>query len=386
VDRRLPEVIVAVLLLPFLVLAQRAQNEGGFELGSVWIRPVTEVLGVYDDRVSINESSGDTDGDLYTELAAALYLENKPAQYDFSADASYGCRFYLDYADLLDNDFYKAGVAVVSDERPLKLGLSSYLKKTLDYDTVYEASGAGPGAILTRDTSTRYTTKASIAYEKNLTDKTSIVPGYDVWHYFQDFENEKDAEWQVHRASLQMGYGFTEKTKIFLTGDYGLQTNDDEDGTIGSVTVGAEGRFSDKTRWLVHIGIAAADYERSGTDQSVVGLLRANWEPTEKLSVYMYGSSNFQPSYSDSDARRVYRLGYGTTWRVVSRWSVMAQVLHDHQEELGGSGGVGIKNFISAKTEYGLTRRLSVGASIKYIMDKEESDQTIAALSATYRY
>lgn len=387
-ERGLPGVVVAVLLLPPLVLAQHARNEAGFGLGPVRIHPVAEALGAYDDRVSINESSGDTDGDFYSELAAALYLKNNPARYGFSANAGYGYRFYREYTEL-DNDFYKAGIAVVSDsdDRPLKLGLSSYLKKTLDYDTVYESSsGQEPGAILTGDPSTRYTTSANIAYEKNLTDKTSIAPGYDVWHYFQDFEKEDDAEWMVHRASLRMGYGFTEKTKIFLTGYYSLQANDEEDGTVGAVTVGAEGRLSDKTSWLAHIGVAAADYELSGADQGVVGRLRANWETTEKLSAYIYGASNFQPRYGGGAARRVYRLGYGATWRVVSRWAIRGRVLHDYQEELGGSGGGKVKSFISANTEYSLTQRFALGARVRYTMDEAESDQTIVALSATYRY
>lgn len=380
-------VIVAALLLPSLLLAQRARNEEGFELGSIRLRPVAEVLGAYDDRVFI-QNNDDAEGDLYTELAAALYLENNPARYDFSADLGYGYRFYREYTEL-DNDFYKAGLAVASDDRPLKLGLSSYLKKTLDYDTLYEtSSGQGPSAILTGDPSTRYTTEANIAYEKNLSDRTSITPGYDVWHYYQDFVDSEDAEWLVHRASLQMGYGYTEKTRMFLTGYYSLQTNEDEDGNIGAVTVGAEGRMSDKTSWLAQIGIAAVEYELSGADQGVVGLLRAGWNTTEKVSAYIYGSSNFQPGYNGGAARRVYRLGYGGAWRIVTRWNIQFQALHDYQEELGGAVGSGgdVKNFIAIKTEYDLTDRMALGAGIRYIMDEEESDQTIAALSATYRY
>ena len=384
-ERSLQGLIVAALLFPSLLLAQRMRDEEGFELGPVRIRPVAEVLGAYDNRVVI-AGNGDADGDLYSELAAALYLENNPARYDFSANAGYGYRFYREYTELED-DFYKAGLAVASDDRPLKLGLSSYLKKTLDYDTLYEtSSGQEPGAILTGDPSIRYTTEANIAYEKNLTDRMSIAPGYNAWYYFQDFEDKDDAEWMTHRVNLQLGYDYTEKTKMFLTGYYSLQTNDDEDGNIGAVTVGAEGRMSDKSSWLAHIGVAAADYELSGFDQGVVGLLRARWDTTEKLSAYIYGSSNFQPGYNGGAARQVYRLGYGATWRVVSRWAILAQVLHDYQEQLGNTGGGDVKNFISVKTGYDLMQRFAVGASIRYIMDEEESDQMIAALSATYRY
>lgn len=388
--RGISGLIVAVLLCPPILLAQRNRSEEGFELGSVRIRPVAEVLGAYDNRVSYNSNNGDTEGDLYSELAAAIYLENNPALLDFSANAGYGYRFYREFTEL-DSDFYKAGLSLDldSDSRPLKLGVSSYLKKTLDYDTVYDApSGEAPGAILTGSPSTRYTTRANIAYEKSLTDKTSIAPRYDIWHYFQDFEGKDDAEWVEQRASLQLGYGYTEQTRLFLTGYYSLQVNDEEDGTIGGALVGAEGRVTDKTSWEAHIGVAAANYELSGADQGVVGLLRSNWSITEKLSAYIYGRSDFQPGYDGGAAQRVYRLGFGGSWRIVSRWSILAQVLSDYREDIGGTGGQNddIRNFLTLRTEYDLTRRFVIGASIRYIVDEEPVDRTVAALSVIYRY
>ena len=173
------------------LLAQRDRSEEGFELGSFRIRPVAEVLGAYKNRVSVTDT-GDIKGDLFAEAAASVFLKNNPAQYDLSADAAYGYRFYQEYREL-NSDFYQARAALSSDSRPLKLGISSLLKKTLDYDTVYEPStGEGPAAILTGRPSTRTTTRADVAYEKRLTDRTSISPGYDIWHYFQNFETHSN--------------------------------------------------------------------------------------------------------------------------------------------------------------------------------------------------
>jgi hypothetical protein len=377
-------ILLMLLLLPLTLSAQRNRAEEGFELGIFRLRPVAEASVSYDDRVVI--TGNDADGDLYSEAEAALYMENTPAQYDLSADAGYGYRFYNEYNGL-DNDFYQAGVAVSSEANPLKLGFSSYLKKTLDYDTLYgDQAGDIPGAILTRDPSTRYTALANIAYERNLTGKTSIEPGYDYWYYFQDFTDREDAEWQVHRASLRAGYAYTEKTRIFLTGYYSLQVNEEEDGTIGAATLGAQGSFSDKTTWLAHIGVAAADYELSGTDEGVVGLLRLNWDITEKAATYIYGSSNFQPGYSGGDARRVQRLAYGASWRIVSRWSARFQVLHDYQEELNATDDGEFKNFLSVRTDYDLTNRLAMNAGVRYTRDDEVTDQTVVSLGIGYRY
>ncbi|MEN7973465.1 MAG: hypothetical protein ABFR47_06485 [Verrucomicrobiota bacterium] len=384
--RGLPAVMAVALLLPSLVQAQRMRDEEGVVWGSFRIRPVAEALGAYDNRVLVDELSGDAEGDLYAELTGALYFENLPAQYDFSAYTAYGYRFYRDYIGL-DDDFYKAGVAVASSQNPLKLGVSAFLKKTLDYDTMYEvSSGQEPGAILTGNPSTRYTATANVAYERNLAGKTSIEPGYEARYYFQDFQDEDDAEWVEHRAGLRIGYDYSEKTRLFLTGYYLFQTAENEEGSIGAATLGAEGRFSGKTSWRAHVGIAAADYEHSGTDQGLVGLLRGNWEITEKLSAYIYGSSNYQPGYGGSNAREVQRLGYGANWRIVSRWRIMVQVLHDYREELDRPGGGEVGNFISAETGYDLTKRFTVGGRVRYAMDEEEHDQAVVALSAVYRY
>jgi outer membrane receptor for monomeric catechols len=66
----------------------------------------------------------------------------------------------------------------------------------------------------------------------------------------------------------------------------------------------------------------------------------------------------------------------------------MGQVLHDYQDELGGTGSLydDVKNFISVGTEYGLTQRIVLGAGVRYVMDEQESDQATVALNAAYRY
>lgn len=376
-----------LLLVPSLSPAQLTQDEEGFELGSIRIVPVTELLGAYDNRVLI-AGDGDAEGDFYSEIAALLYFENNPARFDFSADVGYGYRFYREYTDL-DNDFYDAGAALAYDNGPVTAGLSSYLKKTLDYDTRYDASsGTEPGAILTGNPSTRYTVMAYAAYEKEVTDRATIEPRYDVWHYFQDFEGEGDAEWQEHQVSLRLGYDYTGKTTIFLTGYYNRQTNDDEDGAIGAMTVGAEGSFSDKLYWLAEVGYAAADYELSGADQGMVGAVRARWVLTEKVSAYIYGRSDFQPGYGGGGANRIYRLGYGATWRFSARWETGAEILHDYLGGIGDATGSDdeVRNFITTWAEYDLTRRLAIRASVRYIMDEEVTDQMIAALNAIYRF
>ncbi len=371
-----------------LLPAQELNSEKGFELGIFRIRPEASVLGAYDDRVTIDPSGSDADGDTYGEVAAGLHLDNTDARFDVSGQALLGYRFYNEYTGL-DNSFYDFGAAVASAQNPLKLGLSAYLKKTLNYDTTV---GEGDlAATLTRNPSTRFSARGNVAYEKRVSDKTTITPGYDLWYYLQNFDEpgRPDDEWMEHRGGLELGYDYSKKTVFTLSGYYSLQLTEEEDGHIGTVVVGARSRVTEKTQWIAQIGVATADYELSGTGESVVSRVRATWQATEKVFVYVFGGNSFQPRSGGGGAQLVYRLGYGVNWRVVSRWSLGAQILHDYEESLTnpvGGGSDEVRHFFSAETSYNLTRQFTLSLTGRYVNDEFEVDQAVVSLGIGYRY
>lgn len=382
--------LVGLLFFPLALLGQQIGEEQGFELGIFHIRPGINALGAYDNRVV--ESGGDAKGDFYSELGASVAVENTEARYGISGNASYGCRNYDEYTALND-DFYAVGASISSTKDPLKLGVSSYMSKSLDYDTAVDmSSGKEPGEILTAGSSSRISSKADVGYEQQLKGDLSILPSYGFWHYFQDFEDRSDAEWQTHSASLLLGYGYTGKTILTLSTDYSLQVNssDNDDGTVATVAIGAKSRATDKISWSAEIGLAAADYEQSGSDQGVVVKLRGMWAATEKISTYVFGGNDFQPGYGGGSARMVYRLGYGAEWRVVSRWSFGAQVLHDYEDGVGESSsdpGVGeMRHFLTAQTSYDLTKHVALSLAGNYVKDEYATDQTIVSLRIGYSY
>jgi hypothetical protein len=327
--------LVLALLRQGHVLAQGVPHARGIEIGSFLIRPAAKALGAYDNRVVIDEADGDASGDFYSELSGAFSLENKPAMFGLSANGGFGQRFYNEYTEL-EGDFYHAGTSVNLDDNPVRLGLSAYMEKSLDYDTAYDdSSNQEPGTILTGDTSTRYTFRGDVGYEKGLTDKTSMMFGYGAWHYTQDFENTSDAEWLIHEGSLRLFYQSVATTRMFLSGSFFYQSNEVEDGIVGTMMAGMGRKLTDKTRWEAEVGVAMANYEESGSGQGLVGSIQGNWQITDKTSAYVSGSAGFQPGYGGGGARETRRIGYGMDWQIASRWSILGQVLHDTQEEHG---------------------------------------------------
>lgn len=387
--KQLPKAWMGVFLVVGAAGAQSGDGQEGFEWGSMRVRPEARAEASYSDRVILLPND-EADGDSYADLSAGVRLNNLPARYDLSAKALYGQRFYTEFTDL-DDDFYSAGAAIDSSQDPFKWGLSTDYTKTLDYNTAYDPStGQDLDSILVDGENRRSITQGNIAYDRLLTDKLSIMPGYALTHYYQDF-TDTEAEWQIHEASFDFRLRQSEQTLFTLGGSYSLQVNDDDDGKIAEITVGAEGRVTEKTTWSAEIGYAVADYEESGTDQGMVNAIRATWAATDKVSAYVFGGNDFQPGYNGGAARRVYRLGYGVEWRMLERLVIGGSVLHDYQEDVGGKGGGAnavtdeVRHFLAAQAAYALTDHFSLTLGGRHDRDEFDPPESIATVGIEYR-
>jgi len=386
---RLAELIL-VLSIPAGLLAQDGSAPGGVEWGAVAIHPEASILGAHDNRVQFDRTSGKATSDFYSEVAGGLSIENLSARYSLSANGSYGYRFYTGNPDLND-DFYGIGGAVASGENPLKWGLSADIAKMLNYDTGYNPStGDGPGSILVDGPNRSLTIQGNIGYEKQLTEKSSIVPGYNLQHHYQELPDSGTAEWQIHDLNIELQKKHSAKTQLTARGDYSLQVNNDENGSIGTIEVGAGSRMSEKVSWQASLGYSVANYEISGRDQSGVVNLRIFWQATEKVSAYVFGGNDYQPGYDSGAARMVYRVGYGASWSPFLRWVLGGSVLHDYQDSVGGgsaSPGAGeVRNFLDAHCTYRIARRLLLSFSGRYVDDDLEASQTVFSLGLDYKY
>ena len=183
-------VLGGCLLLSAVCVAQNTEDDLGFDVGVFHVRPEVFAEASYDDRVAYDVAADPVD-DFYGELGAAVYLNNADARYRVSGHGMYGYRKYDENA-ALDDDFYTLMAAVSASDDPLKYGFSGLARKSLDYDTTVDLStGLEPGAILTNGVSGRYSVRADVSYEKQLGDKTALVPSYSFSHYLQDFEMQE---------------------------------------------------------------------------------------------------------------------------------------------------------------------------------------------------
>ena len=362
-----------------------AQDEEGIRQGNFVFKPYGEAEAAYDDRV------GNSDADTYLDTVAGVDLYNLPAAYDVFAGASYGYRSYTDY-DAFNDDFYTLRGGLGTSGNPLKWGASADWTKSLNYNVGYDPStGQQPDSILSDSPNRRFVASGEVSYDVPLESRTAVRPAYSAQYYHQEFSDSSDAEWQTHRASVQLRRQSGEQTVYYAEVGYALQSNEDEDGYIGSAFVGVEGRISDKTSWEGGVGIATADYEQSGSDQGFVSRFKANWQATDKFSAYVFGGNDFEPGYGGNGSRWVYRLGYGIGWQPSQRCGVGLSMLHDYQDEVGGGTSsdpkIGIlRTFFDADAMYKLLGRVSVGVGYRYVHDELPADQQVVSAKVVVAY
>jgi len=381
------------LALAVLVLARLASGqEEGIQWGSTVWRPDARVNAAYDNRVGEGRNvDGPFFSDTYGEWQVGLSVQNLPAVVNYAAYGRYGWRYYDEFS-FQNDDFYNVGGVLSSGDTPLIWSLATDYNKALDYNVGYDpAIGQEPDSILTSERNTRWVTTGSVGYDVGITEITSIRPAYSLQHYYQTFDASGMAEWQIHSADVQLRRKHSERTVFTLAGNYALQVNDDEEGYVGTVTLGVESQSTDKTSWLALIGYSHADYDLSGTDQGFVANIRGNWDTTEKITLYVFGGNDFQPGYDGGAARWVYRLGYGFGWNPVDKISFGASVLHDYQDEIGSSTSTDpalgtVRHFFNASLGYQLLEGLDASLGYRFVNDEYTQNQQVVSAQISYAY
>lgn len=380
--------LLMILISLNAVLAEDGVPDKGFTLGTVHFSPEVQAGVAHDSRAATQ--SGEVVDDVYSEVEGRLAFQNLPARYRFDGEVRYGYRFYNDLSEIND-DFYSARFSLGTSDSPLMLTFMTEVSKDLDYRTDFDPN-SGTDRVLTDAPNLRSLTLGTIGYDQKVTEYFSIQPSYSFEHYYKELteSTEEDvAEWQVHSGKLELRRIISEKTLVNLGGALAQQVNKDENGTIGTVYAGGEGRFTDKLNWRMKLGFSAVDYELSGQEYSGVSDLYVGWNTTEKLTMYTFAGNEFQPGYSGEAARLVSRAGYGLNWKFYANWALSGDGLHSHEEALGSTvlgSYEGFKHFFNLNIRYRFMKNLELAAGGAYTRDELEDDKLVVRLRLSLSY
>jgi hypothetical protein len=380
---------VAGMMLAGTVLAQWEEPSELVLFDNLLLIPSVGVLGAYDSRVATDERRKNAESDLYGEAEVAAVLKNRGGAYVFNARGLYAQRYYSDYTELSDNR-YNLGAGLGAEGEALSWNLGADARKTLNYETTVDTStGQGPGSVLSDEVRNIYTFNAGAEYAGYISDKTELTPSYEYRYRYEDPEESESTRWQEHNVGLELASRHTDVTTLTLTGSYSYQIDEEENGHVVRLLVGARGRITDLTKWTAQIGLAGARYDESGTDQAVIGNMRGIWQASEKVSAYLFGGNDYQPGYNGSGARMLYRLGYGTQWAMRERWSSGLQVLHSYQKAVGrstNSYSEKVFSFINANLHHKMANRLAADMNFRYVHDDYEEDKVVVSIGISKKY
>ncbi|MBN2161952.1 MAG: hypothetical protein JXR25_03805 [Pontiellaceae bacterium] len=307
-------------------------------------------------------------------MIGAVVNNSSDALYSLGGFGRYGHRVHESNSDA-NADFYSFGVAGSSQENLLKYRVSGFHAKTIDYDVrVNNGNPENLPVILTSTVSDRTGAIFDATYDRNLSDKTHLVPRYGLSYYRQSISDQSDLQWVEHSIGLSLDYLLSEQTTIWFGGGSELQLSDEEGGVVSGASLGLR-RAQDKLSVSVQLGISAADYEDSGSDVGLQGNLLMSLPVTEKILVYAFAQSSHQPGSSQLGARQSSRLGYGGDWLFTDRISCSFQFLHDRQQYLQ-DGDVALLHFASAQVRYGFYRHASAVLAVNYFTEEIGADRS----------
>lgn len=383
--------LVLGLLSAAVCCAQDEIPDDGITLGRVHIAFDAGAGAVYDNRAVTTDSGIETD--FYSEVEAGCSLRNLPARYQLSANASYGYRLYSEYTDIND-DFYSVGAgAKTGGESPLQWGVSSAAAKVLEYETsTVSGEGGVQDSVLTDAPNLRWRSGASVNYDIRTSEKLSLVPGYELGHYYERLTDDAQteiADWLTHRAELEGKYLLSDKTSVSAGASYTIQVNSFERGSVASVYFGGESQFTDKTSGELQLGFSSGDYEESGSSSGGISDLRLLWRPQEPLNFYVFGGNDYQPGYSSGNARMVYRFGYGFSWGFLSRMSLTGSGYHSREQELGEKTGnyyEGFRHFYKLSCSYRLKNSIALTLGGAYTEDEIDEDRVSVSMKLNFTY
>ena len=382
------------LILLFFVGCCRGAESGGelFEINGAATDTflINSQVGLRLGKGSQGQSGGAASENFFSELFVQGAIANPPSVYHWVADGRYGRRLFSN-DEIVGGYFYDAGVSLGTERRPLFWSSSIGISRTLRYRTAYNSeSEMAPSSILVRQANTRRDFRFRCSYDRKLFTKTSIVPEFRFSEYWQeDVNSENVYSAQSYETSLELMHQYSAITRVGVGSGYKIQVNRRETGRVDSVFASFDYKLSEKTALNSRLGYSWASYKESGGARGLNFRCKGDWGATEKLNVYVFGESSFKPGYGGGAARKLYRLGYGTSWLISDRSSVSLALLHDYQmalkENVNNPDSYGeVRHFLSLTATHSPVDRLRVNLGFRYEKDEFPDAQTEVFLSAVY--
>ncbi len=252
------------------------------------LSPFLDLSATYDSNVGID---GTDESDYFTDLWLGTDLLRKTEKLTLQAQVWGKIR---NYADQTDQNYEGFGEIIGISYVPwneLRLKLEQHYAQLTDYE--YTLQFTNTGLVTLQDKTERQDRERfsiGVGMELPLSDKMTLA--LDAAYGYVDYDNSATFDGTERTVSLELAYKVTDKTALFVYGDYELLDSDgNDDATIVyALRVGAKTLTTDKltfragagTIWYKVDNGPGADAE---SDAEFNFNAQAAWQATPKISI-----------------------------------------------------------------------------------------------------
>ncbi len=300
----------------------------------VFAMPTSEFNKIRDGNLS-NISEIESEDDFILTFSPALHFANKIGLLKLSGSAGLIITQYI-INDKKSSITPSTSLSVDFDDTlALKKRISNNAK--IRFESTFDVGQVVGASILDQDfvSYTYINTGFNVRY--NHSEKFGIGGGTSYSHRFYQTDSSSDNQPNFDFATLPLSarafYIYSEKLDFFTNYTFS-RTKASSGGRSEltssrshSISVGADGEFSEKLTGTASIGYSVLDFDHSGTpnEQNIITSIGANWKFNSKTSSNFNLSRSFSPT-STGDSAFTTSLSAGLSHRFTEDWSGSANL------------------------------------------------------------
>lgn len=281
----------------------------------------------------------ESEDDFILTFSPALYFTKKLGLFKISGSAGVNITQFI-FNDKKSSVTPNTSLAIDFDDT---LGLGLALKKRVSnnakirFETTFDLGQEIGASVLDQDfvSYTYINTGFNVRY--NHSEKFGVGAGTSYSHRFYQTDTSTDNQPNFDFSTLPLSarafYIYSEKLDFFTNYTFSRTKASDArrdqltSSRSHSISVGADGQFSEKLSGTASIGYSVLDFDYSGTPnkQNIITAISADWKFNSKTSSNFNVSRSFSPT-STGDSSFTTSLGAGLNHRFTEDWSGRANI------------------------------------------------------------
>ena len=287
------------------------------------VSPYVEVSVTQDSNRDL--SSTNEESDVYYEGKIGINLGIQAKSFTLNMLGYTFSRTYTDEGPV-DQEKTSAGERLgltFGERRKLVVSIDQSYERVTDYSAAEDQGNQT--SVLSQDRSERRrrdVSGAGLQLGRDLTDKIGMDAGYT--YAEDDYVSETLLDSTRHDVYGEVSYLVTDKSSVFLHGNYGTEKSDGylDEAQKETVRVGWKTRVTHKVNFRGSVGYESYDSgplvgkSEESENESSSFALAGEWRPVDKLSLILSGAQHIEAATTEANTRQIALVRAGASYRM----------------------------------------------------------------------